>query len=259
MTMNPKEWWVATIVSIALSLAASSTVFADWSSVMDFFKSKSSEVTEGDGLSKAAEAAGLSQDQIAEGLKEALSKGAQSAVENLGKPDGFLDNAKVKIPMPEHLSMVEKGLRTIGQDAMADQFVEGMNRAAERAVPEAASVFGDAIGKMTIDDAKGILNGGDQAATEYLQRTSTDSLKSRFRPIVDDAIGRVGVTKRYQDMVDKASFASGLVDTEKLDLGNYVTGKALDGVFLMVGEEESKIRANPAARTTELLKKVFAK
>ncbi len=126
-------------------------------------------------------------------------------------------------------------------------------------MPEAASVFGDAIGKMTIDDAKGILNGGDQAATEYLQRTSTDSLKSRFRPIVDDAIGRVGVTKRYQDMVDKASFASGLVDTEKLDLGNYVTGKALDGVFLMVGEEESKIRANPAARTTELLKKVFAK
>ncbi len=109
MTMNPKEWWVATIVGIALSLAASTTVFADWSGVMDFFKSKSSEVMEGDGLSKAAEAAGLSQDQIAEGLKEALSKGAQSAVENLGKPDGFLDNAKVKIPMPEHLSMVEKG------------------------------------------------------------------------------------------------------------------------------------------------------
>jgi hypothetical protein len=134
-----------------------------------------------------------------------------------------------------------------------------MNRAAERAVPQAAAVFGDAISKMSIEDAKGLLNGGDQAATEYLKRSSGDSLKTRMRPIIDSAIGQVGVTKQYQDMVDKVGFASKFVDTEKLDLGNYVTDKTMDGVFLMVGAQERLIRENPAARTTELLKKVFSK
>ena len=201
----------------------------------------------------------LPQDQIAVGLKEALSKGAQSAIESIGKPDGFLKNANVKISMPKHLSMVEKGLPTIGQDEKADQFIEGMNRVAERAVPESASVFGDANSNMSIEGAKGVLSGSDQFATESLQRTSTDSLKSRFRPIVDNAIGQAGVTKRYKDMVDKAGFAGGLIDTEKLDLGNYVTDKTLAGVFLMVGEGERQIRKNPAARTMELLKNIFAK
>ncbi len=255
--MPVKNLLVVFVVVVTILLPA--VVVADWSSMMDFFKSESSDAIDGDGLAKVTEAAGLSQDQIAAGLKEALSKGAQSAVERLGKPDGFLKNSNVKIPMPKHLAMVEKGLRTIGQDEKADQFIEGMNRAAERAVPEAAGVFGDAITDMSIEDAKGILNGGDQSATEYLQRTSTDSLKSRIRPIIDDAIGQVGVTKRYKNMVDKAGFARGLIDTEKLDLGNYVTDKTLVGLFLMVGEEERKIRENPAARTTELLKKVFAK
>ena len=106
---------------------------------------------------------------------------------------------------------------------------------------------------------KGLLNGGDQAATEYLKRSSTDSLKTRMCPIVDSAIGEIGVTKRYQDMVDKAGIAGKFIDSDKLDLGNYVTDKALDGFFLMVGEQERKIRANPAARTTELLKRVFTK
>ena len=259
MTINAKSLPIRLVIGVALGLLFPAAVVADWSSFTDFFKSESVKVMEGGGLSNVTEAAGLSQDQIAKGLKEALSKGARSAVETLGKPDGFLKNTNVKIPMPKHLAMVEKGLRTIGQDAKADQFIEGMNRAAERAVPEAASVFGDAISDMSIDDAQGILNGGDQSATEYLQRSSTDTLKSRFRPIVDNAIGQVGVTKRYKDMVDKAGFAGGLIDTEKLDLGNDVTDKTLAGVFLMVGEEERKIRENPAVRTTDLLKKVFAK
>jgi len=257
--MTPKKSLLAGCVCFALAIACAPTVMADWSGIMDFFKSKGSRVVADDDLAQLTEAAGLSQEQIARGLKEALGKGVQSAVENLGKPDGFLKNVKVKIPMPEHLATVEKGLRAIGRDEMADQFVEGMNRAAERAVPEAAGVFGDAISRMSIDDAKAILNGGDQSATEYLKRTSTDSLKSRFRPIVEEAIGKVGVTKRYQDMVDKAGFAGRLIDLDKLDLSNYVTDKALDGIFLMVGEEERKIRENPAARTTELLKQVFAK
>jgi hypothetical protein len=242
-----------------VTILVSQSVGTDWTDFMDVFKSEGKKALDNGSLTKAADAVGLSQDQIAAGLKEALSKGAQSAVENLGKPDGFLKNVDVRIPMPKHLSMVEKGLRAIGQDAKADQFVEGMNRAAERAVPEAASVFVDAISKLSIEDAKGLLDGGDQAATEYLKRSSTDTLKTRMRPIVDTAIGQVGVTKRYQDMVDKVGIAGSFIDTEKLDLGNYVTERALDGVFLMVGEQERKIRANPAARTTELLKKVFTK
>ena len=215
-----------------VTILVSQSVGADWTDFMDVFKSEGKKALDNGSLTKAADAVGLSQDQIAAGLKEALSKGAQSAVENLGKPDGFLKNVDVRIPMPKHLSMVEKGLRAIGQDAKADQFVEGMNRAAERAVPEAASVFVDAISKLSIEDAKGLLDGGDQAATEYLKRSSTDTLKTRMRPIVDTAIGQVGVTKRYQDMVDKVGIAGSFIDTEKLDLGNYVTERALDGVFL---------------------------
>ena len=245
--------------STLLLLAFGPAATADWNSFKELFKAKSSEVMDSGALSKAGEAVGLSSDDIARGLKEALGKGAQSAVERLGKPDGFLSNVDVKIPMPKHLSMIEQGLRTIGQDERADQFIESMNRAAERAVPEAAAVFGDAISGMSIDDAKGILKGGDNAATEYLKRSSGDELKAKFRPLVDAAVREVGVTQQYQAMVDKASFASSFIDTDKLDLGNYVTDKALDGVFFMVGEEERKIRANPAARTTELLKKVFAK
>jgi hypothetical protein len=242
-----------------ITLAFGPVAMADWNSFKELFKAKSSEVMESGALSQAGEAVGLSSDEIARGLKEALGKGAQSAVERLGQPDGFLGNADVKIPMPKHLSMVEKGLRAIGQDARADEFVASMNRAAERAVPEAATVFGEAISKMSIDDAKGILQGGDNAATDYLKRSSADDLKAKFRPLVDAAVRETGVTRQYQAMVDKASLASSLVDTDKLDLGGYVTDKALDGVFFMVGEEERKIRANPAARTTELLKKVFAK
>lgn len=256
--MNTTKNAVIGVICLHL-LAFGPAASADWNSLKDFFKAKSSEVMDNGSLTQAGDAVGLSSDDIARGLKEALGKGAQSAVERLGKPDGFLDNVDVKIPMPQHLSMIEKGLRTIGQDERADQFIESMNRAAERAVPEAAAVFGDAISGMSIDDAKGILKGGDNAATEYLKRSSGDQLKEKFRPLVDAAVREVGVTQQYQAMVDKASFASALVDTDKLDLGNYVTDKALDGVFFMVGEEERKIRANPAARTTELLKKVFAK
>ncbi|MGR8948476.1 MAG: DUF4197 domain-containing protein [Gammaproteobacteria bacterium] len=227
---------------------------AGWTDFFDNAVSKGKEV-----LGNSDVTSGVSDSDIASGLKEALLKGSKAAVENLGTPDGFLKNADVKIPMPKHLSMIESGLRTIGQDSVADSFVESMNRAAERAVPEAANVFTDAVKNMSIDDAKGILNGGDHAATDYLRRTSSDKLRDRFKPLVNEAIGQVGVTGKYQDLVNKADVLSGFVDTDKLDLGNYVTDKALDGVFFMVGEEERKIRENPAARTSELLKKVFAK
>ena len=241
-------------MSAFMLLGLSANIHAGWTDFFDKAVSSGKELLGGSDVAGA-----LSESDIAGGLKEALLKGAKSAVGNLGKTDGFLKNANVKIPMPKHLSMIESGLRTMGQDSIADSFVESMNRAAEQAVPQAADVFTDAIKNMSIDDAKGILNGGDRAATDYLQRTSSDKLRDKFRPLVDNAIGNVGVTSKYQDLVGKADVLSGLVDTEKLDLGNYVTDKALDGVFFMVAEEERKIRENPAARTSELLKKVFAK
>jgi len=256
---KPKTKPILGAIAIAGFALCGPAALADWSSITDFFKSESNKTIDSGALGQAADAVGLSQDEIAKGLKEALADGVGTAVSELGRPDGFLQNAEVKIPMPEHLSMVEKGLRALGQDQRADQFVESMNRAAERAVPEAAGVFGDAISDMSIDDAKAILNGGDTAATEYLKASSTDALRSKFRPVVDGAIDQVGATQQYQSMVDKAGIASSFIDTEKLDLGNYVTDKTLDGVFTMIGAQEQKIRADPAARTSELLKKVFAR
>ena len=241
-------------ITLLILFGLSMNSYAGWTDFFDKAVSSGKELLGNSDVKSA-----LSESDIAGGLKEALLKGAKSAVGNLGKTDGFLKNANVKIPMPKHLSLVESGLRTIGQDKIADSFVESMNRAAEQAVPQAANVFTDAIKDMSVEDAKGILSGGDRAATDYLQRTSSDRLRDKFRPLVDSAIGKVGVTGKYQDLVGKADMLGGLVDTEKLDLGNYVTDKALDGVFFMVAEEEKKIRENPAARTTELLKKVFAK
>ena len=176
-------------VTIFTLIALSAQGHAAWTDFFDKAISKGKEVLGTTDVSSA-----LSDSDIANGLKEALLKGTKSAVENLGATDGFLKNTNVKIPMPSHLSMIESGLRTIGQDGIADSFVESMNRAAERAVPEAANVFTDAVKNMSIDDAKGILNGGDQAATEFLRRTSSENLRERFKPLVNEAIGQVGVT-----------------------------------------------------------------
>jgi len=153
---------------------------------------------------------------------------------------------------------VEDGLRKIGQDKYADEFVLTMNRAAEQAVPEAAEIFGSAIRNMSIEDARGILNGQDDAATKYFRRTSGEKLVNRFLPIVKKSTEQIGVTSNYKQMVDKLGFMSRFIDTESLDVDRYITNKAIDGLFLMVAREEKLIRENPAARTTDLLKKVFS-
>lgn len=235
----------AAVVALVVLPAA----HADWRDWLDVLKSEEA----------APAVASLADSEIADGLRAALGQGVQRAVESLGSPDGFLANADVRIPVPGHLELVEKGLRSIGKDAIADQFVTSMNRAAERAVPEAASVFAGAISQMSIEDARGILNGGDRAATEFLKRSSNDELEGRFRPIVDAAMQQVGVTRDYQELLDKAGPVSALVDTDKLNLSGYVTDGALAGVYHMIGAEEQKIRENPAARTTDLLKKVFGR
>jgi hypothetical protein len=224
--------------------------------------------------------AGLSNSEVTSGLKSALSEGTKIAVETLGKNGGFLDNPLVRIEPPASLAMIDQGLRAAGQGAVVDGFVTSMNRAAEQAVPEAAEVFADAVSAMTMDDALKILNGGDQAATEYFRSTSADELKRRFLPIVKQATDSVGVTRSYKALSAAASTylpqgsseltgglgsaLGGLLggggsssSASPPDLDEYVTEQALDGLFKVVAEQEKQIRTNPAARTTELLQSVF--
>lgn len=201
---------------------------------------------------------GLNDAKIASGLKEALQIGTQNAVNLTGRLDGYFRNEVIKILMPEKLQTLEKGLRLVGYGPRVDEFVLSMNRAAERAAPRAKAIFWDAIGEMSFEDARKILNGGDTAATDYFQDKTTDRLAAAFRPVVDKAMNEVGVTRRYKELIGRYE-AIPFVTSERLDIDQYVVTKALDGLFYVVGEEERKIRTNPTARVTDLLKEVFAK
>lgn len=240
--------------------------------VLGTFNLRAADLLERLGVSKnkkdqggAASIAGLSQEQMVGGLKEALGKGVAHAVGSLGKDGGFLNDLSVKIPMPENLKKVEKTLRTLRQEKLADEFVTTMNQAAEKAVPEAASVLGDSIKQMSVADAKAILTGTNNAATQYFRRTSETNLYEKFLPIVKKSTEQVGVTSSYKQMMSKANlggslggFGGGsLLSKDATDIDAYVTHKALDGLFLKIAEEEKRIRENPAARTTDLLRKVF--
>jgi hypothetical protein len=196
-------------------------------------------------------------DQVTKGLKEALGKGLEHAVASLGKSGGFLTNMNVKIPIPEKFQTVEKTLRTIGQERLADEFVTTMNQAAEQAVPAAAAVFKESLQKMTVADAKKILTGPNDAATRYFRETTQADLTARFLPIVQKATAASGATAAYKQVTDKVKVAGPFVRVPELDLDGYVTAKALDGLFVRVAEEERRIRETPAARGTELLQKVF--
>jgi Protein of unknown function (DUF4197) len=209
---------------------------------------------------------GLSQDQMAGGLKEALGKGVERAVASLGRTNGFLTNLNVKILMPAKLQSVEKGLRVAGQGQLVDDFIGSMNRAAEQAVPTAAAVFGDSIRQMSIADAKGILTGPDDSATQFFRRTTQTNLHAKFYPLVQKATDEAGVTARYKQMMSKFTAADSLgglfggkspVTLDAADIDSYVTDKAMDGLFKVVADEEKNIRANPVARTSDLLQKVF--
>jgi hypothetical protein len=204
----------------------------------------------------APAASALSNADMVGGLKEALAKGAQQAIAKLGKNDGFLKNAEVAIPMPESLKKVDKLLRKLGQDKMADEFVATLNHAAEQAVPEAGALLADSISQMSVQDAQAILKGPDNAATEYFKKTSGAKLAERFKPIVKTATEKAGVTSSYKSLMDKVGpLAKGL--GKDTDLDTYVTDKAVDGLFKMIAAEEKLIRQDPVARTTDLLKKVF--
>jgi len=207
-------------------------------------------------LQKSLGGQSLSEDEIARGLKEALQVGTAKAVENVSQVNGYFNNPKIRIPLPESVRKTEKLIRAAGFGQKVDEFELSMNRAAERAAPEAKALFWDAIKKMSFGDAKKILNGRDNEATLYFQEKTSPSLKEIAKPVVRDAMSEVGVTRSYQEL-DRTVRTIPFAGTYSFDLDQYVTDKALNGLFLMLAEEEKKIRENPAARTTELLKKVF--
>jgi len=196
--------------------------------------------------------------KVGAALKQALQVGTENAVKLTGRTDGYFTNKAIKILMPEQLSTIEEGLRMAGYGPEVDQLVLSMNRAAERAAPEAKKIFWDAIGKMTIDDAQRILNGTPTAATDYFKDKTSASLTLAFRPIVDRAMDEVGTARQYNELLGQAK-AIPFLKTENYDLDRYVVGKALDGLFRVVGDEERKIRSDPAARVTSLMKEVFGK
>ena len=200
--------------------------------------------------------ADLSNKETASGLKEALTRGADVAVAQLGKPDGFMGDRRVKIPLPESARAAEKMMRTLGMKKQADKLIETMNRAAEMAVVEAKPILSNAVKNMSFDDARGILMGGDDAATQYFKRTTSDAIGAKFLPIVKQATAKVDLAKQYNQYAGKAS-KLGLLDEKDADLDNYVTQKAMDGLFLMIAEQEKAIRKDPIATGSSLLKKVF--
>ncbi len=202
---------------------------------------------------------GLSDSKIIAGLKEALEIGTGNAVNFTSRLDGFFKNAVIKILMPPKLRTVEKTLRTLGQNALVDEFVMSMNRAAERAAPEARRFFVSALREMTFDDARKILFGNnDTAATDYFKGRTALRIGESFKPIISSALADVGATRKYKEMMGGLAQLP-FMRKQSFDLDDYVVGKALDGLFYMVGEEEKKIRKDPLARVTSILQEVFGK
>jgi transcriptional regulator with PAS, ATPase and Fis domain len=200
----------------------------------------------------------VSQDMAA-GLKEALAVGTGNAVQMLSKSNGYFGDAAVKILLPENMQKAAEVLKKAGYQKDVDEFVLSMNRAAEQAAPKARPIFEDAVKKMTFDDAQKIMKGNNTAATDYFKSKTSSQLTDAFKPVVSDSMNQVGATKSYKSLTDRYNSMVPFGKMDSFDLDSYVTKKSLDGMFLKVGQEEAKIRTNPAARTTDLLKSVFGK
>jgi hypothetical protein len=232
------------LMIVALTAAKPIPAHAQWDDLFKKFK-------ESVGLSE-----GLSTDQIIAGLKDALHVGTENAVQITSRVNGFYDNPEIKIPLPGAVQKVEGVLKTVGYGKQVDEFELSMNRAAEKAVPAAKGIFWDAIKKMSFTDARKILDGADNAATLYFKDKTYEPLYNLFKPTINETMGQVGVTRLYQDLEKKVStvpFTQGLT----VDLDDYVTKGTLNGLFVMLAAEEKKIREDPAARITPILKEVF--
>jgi hypothetical protein len=214
------------------------------------------KLLKGLGGGEGSAGAGLSDAKIGAGLKEALQVATEKTVSLTGKTDGYFSNQLIKILMPEKLRNFESGLRAVGFGGQVDELVLGMNRAAEHAAPQAKQIFFDAIGEMSFDDARKLLNGGDTAATEYFRGKTTPRLTTAFRPAVEKSMSQVGVSRQYKDLVGRFE-AIPFAKSQAFDLDGYVVDKGLGGLFTVLGQQEKQIRTNPTARATDLLKEVF--
>ena len=208
-------------------------------------------------LKKSFSGETLSSEQVAEGLKEALTNGVSVGADLVSQLDGYYKNPEIRIPFPPEVRQVESSLRQLGLGSEVDKFIESLNRAAEDAAKEAKPIFVSAIKQMTIQDAWGILKGEQDAATQYLSKTTSPLLKEKFNPVVRKSLDKVNATKYYSDLI-KTYNKIPLVQKVNPNLDEYATEKAIQGLFLMIAREEKNIRANPGARTTDLLKKVFS-
>ena len=241
------------LIAAVLSVTVTHNVHAGW---LDLFNDVVEEASNNGGSEIAKSV--LSNSEVVTGLKDALASGVESAIKTLGQPGGFAGNKLVEIAVPESLNSIVSAARTLGQGQYVDSFEATMNQAAEKAVPESAEILADAIRKMSVDDAMNILNGPDDAATQYFRKVSEASLTERLKPIVNQATDQAGVTAAYKNLTGQATPIIGsLMEGSMLDLDQYVTKQSLDGLFKYIALEEKSIRANPAARTTDILKKVF--
>ena len=246
--MNIINRSIGIVIVIILCLVFTPISYAGWGDFLkDIQKTLGTKSTSG----------GLSQDKIGNGLKEALKIGAENAVKKVSALDGYYGNPEIRIPLPDSVLKVEKVIRTFGYGSQIDAFAESMNRAAEKAAPAARDLFWETVKGMTFEDATKILKGRDNEATLYLKDKTWDKLLETFKPIVDQAIGSVGVTKQYQDLESKVRNIPVIGQSLGVDIDNYVSEKALKGLFLMLEKEEQKIREDPASRVTDLLKEVF--
>ncbi|MFP6797923.1 MAG: DUF4197 domain-containing protein [Pseudomonas sp.] len=200
--------------------------------------------------------ADLSQSDASGGLKDALTQGAKVAVQQLGKPGGFSNNPDVRIELPGNLGKAAKTMKMMGMGAQVDQLEASMNKAAEAAVPQAQALLVDSVKQMTVQDAKSILSGPQDSATQYLNKTSREQIRAQFLPIVKKATDQVGLAKQYNSFAGQAA-SFGVIDAKSANIENYVTEQALDGLFTMIAEQEASIRENPAGAATSLAKKVF--
>jgi hypothetical protein len=249
MSILVSKRWILLAAGLALALPAHAF---DWNAVLKGVTSKPASQPAATGAGVDA----LSTTDINAGLKEALTRGADAAVAQLGQKDGFFGNAALKIPLPPSLQKAEKAMRMFGMGKQADALVLAMNRAAEAAVPEAKPLLLDAIKSMTLEDAKGILTGGPTSATDYFRQKTDARLTERFLPIVKATTDKVGLAQEYNRYAGAAAQFN-LVDKKQANVEQYVTQESLDRLYKLIGEKEQAIRANPLQAGSDLLKKVF--
>jgi hypothetical protein len=247
---------IASSVLLITAIYSSSTS-ADWGSFFEDLTTTGAEILSNDAANTPASTA-LDYNTIVSGLKEALEIGTRQAIDNVSKPNGYLSNQLIHIAMPPQMEQVGGLMRKFGLGSQADAFEQSMNKAAENAAPEATNIIVNAIKNMSIKDANSILQGPDNAATEYFKTQTTENLTNLFRPTINNSLNKVGTTKYYNELTSKVAAVPLVGKTVDLDLPDYVTEQALNGLFAMIAVEEKKIRDNPAARTSDLLKQVFS-